>query len=97
MSGSRTQSDHVESGVENHPTVENQLVVHVLAPLVVIGATWGVRKVLNSSYRMVTGHSAPNSQDTQVKLGSALAWAAITAASAAVVEVAVFRFLARKG
>ena len=77
--------------------VENNLVIHVLAPLATIGATWVVRKALDTSYRSITGHTAPKSQDTQVKLGSALAWAAVTAASAAVVEVAVFRFLAKRG
>lgn len=77
--------------------VENNLVIHVLAPLATIGATWVVRKALDTSYRSITGHTAPKSQDTRVKLGSALAWAAVTAASAAVVEVAVFRFLAKRG
>jgi hypothetical protein len=77
--------------------VENNLVIHVLAPLATIGATWVVRKALDTSYRSITGHTAPKSQDTHVKLGSALAWAAVTAASAAVVEVAVFRFLAKRG
>ena len=97
MSGSRTQPMHTDSGLKDHPSSENQLVIHVLAPLVVMGATWGVRKALDNGYRRFTGHSAPNAHDTQISLGSALAWAAITAASAAVVEVAVFRFLARKG
>jgi hypothetical protein len=77
-------------------TIENNLVIHVLAPLAAIGATWAVRKALDSGYRSVTGRGAPNPQDPQAKLGSALMWAAITAASAAVVEVAVFRLLARK-
>jgi hypothetical protein len=68
--------------------VENNLVIHVLAPLAAIGATWVVRKALDTSYRSITGHTAPK---------SALAWAAVTAASAAVVEVAVFRLLAKRG
>jgi hypothetical protein len=97
MSGSHARSINDESGLKSHPSGENQLMVHVLAPLIVIGATWAVRKALDSGYRKVSGHAAPNSQDTQVNLGSALAWAAITSASAAVVEVAVFRFLAKKG
>lgn len=96
MSGANHQPIPDESGLKEHSSGENQLVVHVLAPLAAIGATWAARKLLNSSYRKLTGHSAPDPQDAQVALGSALAWAAITAASAAVVEVAVFRFLARK-
>ncbi len=85
-----------ETGLKEHSSGENQLVIHVLAPLAAMAATWAARKALNSSYRKLTGHGAPDPQDAQVALGSALAWAAITAASAAVVEVAVFRFLAKK-
>jgi hypothetical protein len=97
MSGAKKQLNLDESGLQEQSSAENHLVVHVLAPLAAIGATWAVRKALDSSYRKVTGRSAPNPQDDRVSLGSALAWAAITAASAAVVEVAVFRFLAKKG
>ena len=42
--------------------VENNLVIHVLAPLATIGATWAVRKALDTSYRSITGHTAPKSQ-----------------------------------
>jgi len=97
MSGARKELSPDESGSQAQSSGGNQLVVHVLAPLAAMGATWAVRKALNSGYRKLTGNSAPNPQDEQVTLGSALAWAAITAASAAVVEVAVFRFLAKKG
>lgn len=97
MSVPNTQSIQAESTSQDYQPEGNQLVVHVLAPLVVMGATWGVRKALDNGYRRLTGHSAPNAHDTWVPLGSAIAWAAITAASAAAVEVAVFRFLAKKG
>ena len=97
MSDDKTPPARVKSDVQNPTTDENHLLVHVLAPLAAIGATWVVRKALDSSYRSLSGHAAPNSKDTTVKLSSALAWAALTAASAAVVEVAVFRLLARKG
>ncbi len=96
MSGANTYTANADSVVADHTSEESNLMVHVLAPLAAIGATWAVRKALDTGYRSVTGHSAPNSQDVQVKLGSALMWAAITAASAAVVEVAVFRFLAKR-
>ena len=97
MSALNAQPIHAESASNDHQPEGNQLVIHVLAPLVVMGATWGVRKVLDSGYRRFTGHNAPNAHDTQTSLASALAWAAVTAASAAVVEVAVFRFVAKKG
>jgi hypothetical protein len=97
MSGTKNQLIPDESELKAHSSAENQLVVHVLAPIAAMAATWAARKVLNSSYSRLTGHKTPDPQDAQVALGSALAWAAITAASAAVVEVAVFRFLAKKG
>ena len=84
------------SGIDTHEAADNNLVIHVLAPLAAMGATWVTRKALDTGYRSVTGRIAPNSQDVQVRLGSAAMWAAITAASAAVVEVAVFRFLAKR-
>jgi hypothetical protein len=97
MSGAKNQLIPDESELKAHSSAENQLVVHVLAPIAAMAATWAARKALNSTYRKLTGRGAPDPQDAQVALGSALAWAAITAASAAVVEVAVFRFLAKKG
>jgi hypothetical protein len=84
------------SEIDTHEATHNNLVIHVLAPLAAMGATWATRKALDTGYRSVTGRIAPNSQDVQVRLGSAVMWAAITAASAAIVEVAVFRFLAKK-
>lgn len=97
MSGAKKDLSPDTSGSQAQSSGANQLVVHVLAPLAAMGATWAARKALDSSYRKLTGNSAPNPQDEQVNLGSALAWAAITAASAAIVEVAVYRFLAKKG
>ena len=84
------------SEIDTHEAAQNNLVIHVLAPLAAMGATWAALKALDTGYRSVTGRNAPNSQDLQARLGSAVMWAAITAASAAVVEVAVFRFLAKK-
>ena len=52
-------------------------------------ATWAVRKMLDSGYRKALGRKAPVADDPTVNLGNALIWSAITAASAAVVEVAV--------
>jgi hypothetical protein len=97
MSGAKKQLIFDESGLADNAPSENQLVIHVLAPLAAIGATWAARKALDTGYRKIVGHNAPDPQDAQVKLGSALVWAAITAASAAVVEVAVFRILAKRG
>jgi hypothetical protein len=65
--------------------------VHLIAPLVAFGATMIVRKVMNSSYRKVTGTQPPGAHDEQVSFARAVMWAAATAATAAVVEVAVYR------
>jgi len=96
MSGEKTRSTSAAADAETHNAVQSRVMVHVLAPLAAIGATWAVRKTLDSSYRSITGKAAPNPQDVNSTWGSALMWAALTAASAAVVEVAVFRYLAKK-
>lgn len=71
--------------------------VHVIAPIVAFGATMLVRKVLTTGYRLVTGSEAPDTHDPQVKFTRALTWTIITAATAAVVEVEVYRFVNRRG
>ncbi len=96
MSSENTNSANAEPVGDDHNVGQSNLMVHVLAPLAAIAATWAVRKALDTGYRSVTGHNPPNSQDPQAKLGPTLMWAALTAASAAVVEVAVFRFLAKR-
>lgn len=69
--------------------------VHVVAPLVAIGATMVVRKLLNQGYRRATGHPAPDSRDPTTGLATAILWTAVSAAAAAVAEVAVYRATAR--
>ena len=76
------------------PTRVNPM-VHVVAPLIAIGATMIVRKMLNQGYKRTTGHAAPDSRDPNTRLASALIWTAVTAAAAAVAEVAVYRATAR--
>lgn len=70
---------------------------HVIAPIVAFGATMLVRKVLQTGYRMVTGTDAPDTHDPQVRFTRALTWTIITAATAAVVEVEVYRFINKRG
>jgi hypothetical protein len=69
--------------------------VHLIAPILAIGATALARKFLNNGYRTVTGHTAPDSRDPSVSIVAALAWTALTAATAAVVEVGIYRATAR--
>jgi len=84
----------MSSSVPAQQTHVNPL-VHVVAPLVAIGATMVVRKMLNKGYQRATGHAAPDSRDPSTRLASALLWTAITAAAAATAEVAVYRATAR--
>lgn len=81
-----------------HDTVETPHVnpmVHVVAPLVAIGATMLVRKMLNQGYKRATGHAAPDSRDPSTGIATAIVWTAVSAAAAAVAEVAVYRATAR--
>lgn len=71
--------------------------MHLVAPIVAIGATMIVRKVLNSGYRRVTGSPAPDIHQPGVTLTRALVWAVATAATAAAVEVAVYRLTSTAG
>ena len=61
--------------------------MHLVAPIVAIGATMIVRKVMNSGYRRVTGTRAPDAHDAGVTFTRALVWAVATAATAAAVPV----------
>lgn len=66
-------------------------VLHVTAPLVVLGATWLARKVLNTTYERVTGRTPPVPDDPRVSFARALAWTLLAAGSAAVVEMVIYR------
>lgn len=79
------------SNEQSHGEVEVNPLVHVIAPIAAIAATMLARKVLNGSYRTVTGRNAPVPRDPSVSLARAIAWTAVTAATAAVVEVMVYR------
>lgn len=71
--------------------VEISPLAHLIAPIAAIGATMLVRKWMNSGYKRVANGPVPTAGDPRVSFGRALVWSAITAAAAAVVEVAVFR------
>lgn len=84
-------SDQQSEQVEVNP------IMHLVAPLVAVGATFVVRKVLEASYRGITGRQVPAPRDPSVAWGQALAWAMATAAVAAAVEVAVYRGVNQAG
>lgn len=80
-------------GVDTKPT---STAAHVVAPLAAMAATWVARKVMDNGYRSITGHKAPSAHDPHTPWRNALIWAAVTAATAAVIEVAVYRIAARQ-
>jgi hypothetical protein len=86
-----SDSDDVTGTAEVDVQVEVSPLAHIIAPIVAIGATMLVRKWMNSGYRRISNSPVPSPGDPRVSLGRALMWSAITAATAAVVEVAVFR------
>lgn len=70
---------------------QSAVLVHIVAPIAVIGATMVVRKAMNIGYRKVTGAAPPDPRDAATTWMRAISWAAITAATAAIVEVVVYR------
>ncbi len=82
---------------ESVEKIEINPIAHLIAPIAAIGATMLVRKIMNSSYERATGRPAPAPRDPAVSFGRALMWTAITAATAAVVEVAVYRIANQMG
>ena len=62
-----------------------------VAPLVALGATWAVRKVMTSAYKARTGHLPPPTDDPEVALGKILVWTMTTAVVSAAVEVIIIR------
>ncbi len=85
MTTKHETSDEVDVPVDVNP------LVHVIAPILAIGATMLVRKWMNSGYKRVAKGPVPTPGDPSISFGRALVWSAATAAAAAVVEVAVYR------
>lgn len=67
----------------------------LVAPVLAFGATFVARKALGAAYRTVTGSEAPSNKDRNASLKTIIAWAAISGATAAVIEALVFRNTAR--
>ena len=72
-------------------------VAHLIAPIAAIGATMLVRKLMTTGYERISGRPAPAPRDPAVSFTRALMWTAVTAATAAVVEVAVYRIANQMG
>mgnify|MGYP006278403765 CR=1 FL=1 len=76
---------------ENNAEIQVNPLMHLVAPITAFAATALVRKALGSGYRAVTGHDAPEVHDPNARLRTVLLWTLITTATAAVVEVAIYR------
>ena len=75
----------IEEGPRMYP------LLHLLAPVVAASAVWMARQVINRSYERVSGRTPPIPSDPRTSWRRAIAWTAVTATSAAVIEVTVHR------
>lgn len=75
----------VEYGGRAHP------LFHLLAPLVAAGAVWVARAGIGITYERVAGRTRPIPSDPETSWRQAIVWTAVTATTAAVIEVTVRR------
>ena len=88
-------NDHTQTLEPRDAAPSKAPVAMMVAPVVAFGATFLARKALSSAYRAVTGSDAPSHNDRTVPVGKVIAWAALSGATAAVIEVVAFRAAAR--
>jgi hypothetical protein len=72
-------------------TQDPNMILKVAAPIIAIGATWAVRKVMEKGYSGLTGNAPPRANDPDQKLTRVLVWATATAAAIAIVDVVISR------
>lgn len=86
-----------QAAPDTQDVVEINPLAHLIAPIAAIGATMLVRKLMTTGYERISGRPAPAPRDPAVSFTRALMWTAVTAATAAVVEVAVYRVANQMG
>lgn len=64
------------------------------APLITLGATWAVRKVMMKAYESATGQPAPVVYSSEASTVAKIVWAATMAATIASIEIVVWKVLA---
>lgn len=69
----------------------------LVGPIAGLGAIWGVRKALDTAYRLSTGSEPPRASDPEQSLRRVVVWAAVSAAALAAVTVVIDRSTARWG
>ena len=80
-----SEEQQVEYGQRVHP------LLHLVAPVVAMGAIWIARQGLRASYEGLSGREAPRPYEQETPWARALLWTAATATTAAVIEVSVRR------
>jgi hypothetical protein len=89
-------SDAQSMATGDDDLVEASTILKVAAPIIAIGATWAVRKLLERAYASTTGGQPPRASDPDASMRQVILWAMATAAAVAVVNVAVDRMTAPK-
>lgn len=84
-------SDDLAVSTDEHGNLQPGPALHIAATLLAFGATSVVRRAMDAGYRRTTGRMTPSPTDGTSGLMRTVAWAALTAATAAVVEVAILR------
>ena len=74
------------------PKLEYKIVATVLG----LATTFAVQKALGAVWSAVTGHEPPDPFDLEVSAGEAVSWVAASAVGAAVADLAVRRFAAKR-
>ena len=96
MSGSSQRAEHDGRDTSStSPGPSSSALVALVAPVIALGVTALSRRALTSAYRSITGTDAPSTKDRGTSLSSVIAWAAVTGATAAVIEAVIFRATAR--
>jgi hypothetical protein len=85
------QGDTVSIEQGSSSTPDPNMMLKVAAPLIAVGATWAVRKVMEKGYSGLTGNAPPRANDPDQGLTRVLMWATATAAAIAVVDVVISR------
>jgi hypothetical protein len=89
-------SDDTSIATSDDDLVEASTILKIAAPIITIGATWAVRKVLEKAYTSAIGGQPPRASDPDASMRRVILWAVATAAAVAVVNVAVDRLTAPK-
>ncbi len=89
----REQKVTVEAFDEDSSKDSNNLLKYA-APVIAIGATWAVKKIMDKSYQRFTGSPPPRASDRDSGMVRILLWATATAAAIAIVDVVITRIAA---